>query len=294
VRDPLVSVVIPVYNRPRQIVEAVHSIRGQTAADWELIVVDDGSTDETPGVLRQLEGQDPRIRAVLQDHKGAQSARNTGMRAAHGTWLAFLDSDDQWLPNSLELRLRMAQQEGVSVVHSDCLVLTLESGTKPFGVPSISGWAYKSLLAAPGPVFPALLVARPAFQAIRGLDETIVAFQEWDTAIRLAKRYRFGFVPEPTFVYDCRGADTISKRIRRGAVGYEQILRKHGRAMLFRAGASALIAHYETAADWYTRGGDPSAAQRCRRTARMLRWASPAAIRAKLAGLIAGDHRTSR
>src|SRR5262249_5268695 len=151
VRDPLVSVVIPVYNRPRQIVEAVHSIRGQTAPDWELIVVDDGSTDETPGVLRQLEGQDPRIRAVRQDHRGAQSARNIGMRAAHGTWLAFLDSDDQWLPHSLELRLKMAQQEGVSVVHSDCLVLTLESGIKPFGVPSISGWAYKSLLAAPGP-----------------------------------------------------------------------------------------------------------------------------------------------
>jgi GT2 family glycosyltransferase len=86
---------------------------------------------------------------------------------------------------------------------------------------------YRHLLGGAGPVFQALLVSAKALEAIGGLDETIVAYQEWETCIRLSKQFEFGFVPEPTFVYHCRGIDTISKHLLRGAKGYEQILRKH-------------------------------------------------------------------
>ncbi len=96
---PLFSVIIPVYNRPAEICRAVESVLGQTCTDYELIVVDDGSTDNTPAVLEKYHGA---LRVVRQPNRGVSAARNAGIRAAAGEWLALLDSDDQWLPRKLE------------------------------------------------------------------------------------------------------------------------------------------------------------------------------------------------
>jgi len=91
----------------------------------------------------------------------------------------------------------------------------------------LQGWVYQALLRKPGTAFPSLLVLKECFQRIGDLDETILACQEWDASIRLAKYYRCGFVPEPTFVYDCRQGDSISKDLLREVKGYEQVFTKH-------------------------------------------------------------------
>jgi hypothetical protein len=124
-----------------------------------------------------------------------------------------------------------------------------------FEVPALSGNVYRQLLREAGPVFQTLLVSAKALQEIGGLDEAIVAYQEWGTAIRLAKRFEFAFVPEPTFVYDCRGMDTISKNLLRGARGYEQILRKHLRDIALRAGPRAVSKHYARLSSEYRIAG---------------------------------------
>src|SRR5512135_1311174 len=96
----LTSIVVPTHNRLTLLRAAVASVRGQTWRDWELIVVDDGSTDGTRAFLQSL--RDPRITAVLQPHTGLVArVRNVGARAAAGAWLAFLDSDDLWAPEKL-------------------------------------------------------------------------------------------------------------------------------------------------------------------------------------------------
>src|SRR6185312_13756108 len=97
---PLASIIMPAYNRADTIQRAVRSAQAQTVTDWELIVVDDGSTDGTGALVPP---DDPRVRLIRQENQGFVGARNTGLRAAQGRYIAFLDSDDEWMPHHLEL-----------------------------------------------------------------------------------------------------------------------------------------------------------------------------------------------
>jgi len=97
---PLVSVIMPTFNRADTIRRAIRSVQAQTFTDWELIVVDDGSTDNTVALI---EGCDPRLKLIRQKNQGTAGARNAGLSASAGSYIAFLDSDDEWLPHHLEL-----------------------------------------------------------------------------------------------------------------------------------------------------------------------------------------------
>jgi glycosyltransferase involved in cell wall biosynthesis len=100
--DPLVSIILPTYNRAKFLPQAFASIRGQTLGDWELIVVDDGSTDDTRSVVEQLgAGMSRPLRYVYQENKGPHAARNTGLDHVTGKYIAFYDSDDIWLPHHI-------------------------------------------------------------------------------------------------------------------------------------------------------------------------------------------------
>jgi glycosyltransferase involved in cell wall biosynthesis len=253
---PSVSVVIPARNRERTLRRAIESALQQTIQDIELIVVDDASNDNTVEVAQELARSDSRVRLIHNTNKqGAQAARNIGARVANGDWLNFFDSDDFMLPTSMEMRLNVARDQRVKIVHSDAFVLRPNQDPALFGVPPLSGSIYEALLRAPGPMFQGMIVTVDAFREIGELDEDVIAYQEWDTAIRLAKRYAFGFVSEPTFVYDCTGSDTISKDLLRGAAGYEYIVNKHFSEVLRRVGPKAVSQHYEMIASHYAQAG---------------------------------------
>jgi glycosyltransferase involved in cell wall biosynthesis len=116
---PEVSVVIPTFNRAGFVVKAVQSVLNQTFNDWELIVVDDGSTDDTRSALKQFEG---RIRYVHQSNSGVSAARNTGIRAATGQWLAFLDSDDEWTAGYLARQMASVDKvPGLCMQTANCV-----------------------------------------------------------------------------------------------------------------------------------------------------------------------------
>src|SRR6516225_5774559 len=101
--EPAVSIVLPTYNRARFLPQALESIRAQTWTDWELIIVDDGSCDDTAAVVRRLAAETDRpVRYVWQENGGPAAARNAGLDLARGTYVAFFDSDDYWLPHHLE------------------------------------------------------------------------------------------------------------------------------------------------------------------------------------------------
>src|SRR5262245_51722410 len=103
---PKVTVVIPVFNRAQAVQRAVASVLAQTCQDFEIIVVDDGSTDSTPAVVAAL--SDPRLTLIRHErNRGGSAARNTGYRAGSAPFVAFLDSDDEWLPTKLERQLEV-------------------------------------------------------------------------------------------------------------------------------------------------------------------------------------------
>ncbi len=292
---PKVSVVIPTYNRAHRLEEAIGSIQGQNFKDLEIIVVDDGSKDGTDAVMARLMKGDTRIRFVKQDkNRGAQAARNRGIRESGGEWIAFLDSDDKWYPKSLELRLTAAEKENAEVVHSGADILETDGQVRRYNLPEVSGEAYKKLLRGEGPMFQSLLVKKKSFEKIKDLDESLVAFQEWDTAIRLAKHFRFAFVPEATFLYDCRGTDTISRQMFREGKGYEQVLRKHAFEMLRLTGAWTLVFHYEAVARWYEKGGDLKWAAYYRRIANRWKLLHPGSVLGKLSRIFGKKEKAGR
>lgn len=123
VAEPLVSIVTPTYNRSRFLLEAIDSVLAQTYQNFELLIVDDGSVDDTRLVLEQYL-QDPRIRYIYQENSGQATARNNGLRHATGEFVCFLDSDDYWRADKLELSLAVFRElPEVSVVHADMIVV---------------------------------------------------------------------------------------------------------------------------------------------------------------------------
>jgi glycosyltransferase involved in cell wall biosynthesis len=271
----LVSIVIPAYNRGRTLKRAVKSVLTQTIPDIEVIVVDDASKDNTVAVAQELARSDRRVRLIQgTSNRGAQGARNLGARDAKSNWLCFLDSDDWMLPASIELRLKLACERDLKVVHSDAFVLRPNRQRALFGVPPLRGFIYEELLRAPGPTFPGMIVRADAFHEMGELDEDVIAYQEWDTAIRLARRHAFGFVAEPTFVYDCTGNDTISKDLARGARGYEYVVNKHRSEIFRRLGPKAISQHFETIAGFYAEAASSDLAAKAKLKS-LLWWPTP-------------------
>lgn len=240
---PEVSVIIPVHNREGLISQAIRSVLDQTFQDFEIVIVDDRSTDKTTEEIRKI--RDDRIRLFLHDqNRGAQAARNTGIEKSRGRWITFLDSDDLYLVNSIELRLKCAKEQGVKAVHSEGLVLNVgEKQPKLRRIPKMQGNIYKELLCRPGPAFPTLLISRDALKSVGNLNETIPAYQEWETCLRLARKHEFGFVESPTFLYNRQGAVSISKNAGKSADGYIQIFNEYEGEIIKNCGKKALGSH---------------------------------------------------
>lgn len=156
---PIVSVIVPAFNRALALTSAVESVLRQSFQKLEIIVVDDGSRDATEETVLRMARFEPRIRLIRHEsNRGAQAARNTGIRAALGEWIAFLDSDDTWVSNSLEARMAIARSRNVQVVHSPGFVLRFGGSERElFDVPALSGKVYRQVAAGAGTAVPGLV-----------------------------------------------------------------------------------------------------------------------------------------
>lgn len=196
---PIVSVVIPTYNRRALLPQAVDSVRAQTFGDWELIVADDGSTDGSADAVEAL--GDPRVRVLRLPHIGnVASVRNAGVAASRGEWLAFLDSDDVWLPRRLEVQfaaigVTSAQWSyaGVELMDPAGRPVPMRAGTYR----AISGSIVREVLTAEAAVsIGTLLVRRALLDEVGGFDENVPGREDHDLALRLAGRAEALAVPE--------------------------------------------------------------------------------------------------
>lgn len=117
-RHPLVSVIMPAYNSGALISRALRSVQDQSCPDWEVLVIDDASWDDTAARVADIAGADPRIRLMTHGrNQGAAAARNTGISAAQGRYIAFLDSDDAWLPDKLRQQLALMDRKGAALCY---------------------------------------------------------------------------------------------------------------------------------------------------------------------------------
>lgn len=228
--QPAISVIIPAYNRSKTISYCLDSVLAQTLPPFEVIVVDDCSSDDTVAIVKKYARQ--RVRCiVLPENSGAQVARNKGIFEAKGDWIAFQDSDDEWIPHKLERQVEALAKISYNpwtVVHTDAI--KLDSSTQqriPAQRPAVQGAnVYPLLLAGQGPMFQGMLVSKLALEKIGFLDVNLPSFQEWDTSIRLAKHCRFIFLNEALFIYHLHEGETISKNYTKDIIGYEYIVRK--------------------------------------------------------------------
>lgn len=245
----LVSVIIPAYNRSQYIEKTIRSVLTQTYQNFEIIVVDDCSNDNTSELLAFMAKDDQRICYIKHDkNKGAQAARNTGVKASNGDFIAFLDSDDWWYPDKLQKQVAAFANlpESVGVVHGGCDKYFESTGKKRrFMIPKMNGAVYKKLLQMPGPLYQCMMVRRDCFEEIPdAIDPDVPSFQEWDTSINLASKFGFYFINEPLMIYNIHKGNAISNNSDKFFRGYLYIVKKHREDILRYCGGEALGAHY--------------------------------------------------
>jgi glycosyltransferase involved in cell wall biosynthesis len=215
------------------------SVLRQTLSPNEIIIVDDGSEDDTSAIIQNY--NDPRIRyLILEENRGAQAARNYGITMSQGDWIAFLDSDDEWVPQKLEKQIQYLAKvdfDPFTVVHTNAIVIETSTGSQlSFNLAFEGDNIYPDLLCNFGPMFQGMLVSYQALEKIEFLDENVPSFQEWDTAIRLAKHCKFKYLEEPLFIYYIHQADRISNDNQRWIDGYSYIIHKYKNDILHYCG----------------------------------------------------------
>lgn len=186
----MISVVIPCFNCEKFVMRAINSVEKQAFEDWEIIAVNNNSTDNTRGVLEQMERQLPhRFKLLDEFKKGAPAARNTGLRHAKGEWIQFLDADDELLPAKLQAQVDLIKTQQVDVIISEAIVFkwvngkTLESTRKIYKNDFWSGLIL-SLLG----ITSANLWRKSLLEDVGGWNESISSSQEYDLMFRLMKK----------------------------------------------------------------------------------------------------------
>lgn len=203
---PAVSIVLPTYNRAPLIGRAIRSVLAQSYGDFELIVVDDGSTDATMDrVTRFRDRRQRRIR--LGKNRGAGAARNAGIRAARGSFLAFQDSDDEWLPSKLERHMRVFArgESDVGVVYSDMRRIRSDGTREYHHSPAV----VRGVLIDPATRFyqvckigiQAAVIRRECLDTVGGFNEAFPALEDLELFIRLSRRYAFHHLRLPLVRY---------------------------------------------------------------------------------------------
>lgn len=226
-----ITALIPAFNQERRIAAAVWSALQQSYPILEILVVDDGSTDHTQEVVRQI--PDKRIRVLHQSNRGVSAARNLGIAAARGDWIAFLDADDQWLPRKVERQMdSLTSAPALGWCAGNSLLVTQTRGlsyVRPFSSPGCDGRprlvsAVELLKKDLYPwQMPTVMVRKTALEELGGFDESLRTAEDLDLYLRLARKYpQVCYHPQPdTLVFESRAS------LSRQRCDTLQLVRKH-------------------------------------------------------------------
>lgn len=189
--SPEVSVVMPVFNRPKLLLTAVRSVLAQTFRNWELIVVDDGSTDDIAGALRPLLA-DRRIRLVRQRNRGECVARNNGVRLARGAIVAYLDSDNFWYPRFLDAAVEVFRADPELDIAYGAIAYDWPNGDVRF---YLLPYSREAILRDNLADMNVIVHRRRSYELLGGFDETLTRAYEWDLMLRYTERHPAAHIP---------------------------------------------------------------------------------------------------
>lgn len=227
----LISVVLPTYNRGELLLRAVHSVLEQTWRNLELIVVDDASTDNTAALLATVE--DSRLRYIRQEtNHGACAARNVGVRAAQGAYIAFQDSDDVWLPEKLERQMAFLQTSGADVVFC---------AFRRFADETDAGEVFPAETIAPGRIHyeqllmenlisTQTLLGKHACFLAHPFDESFPRMQDWELVLRLSQHVTIHYDNQVLVSVYLQG-DSISRKPEAGLAALNKLYAMHREAI---------------------------------------------------------------
>lgn len=202
-----VSVIIPTHNRAKLLERAIKSVLEQTYANFEIIVVSDGSTDETDLIMQKYKNQDARIKYIsYYPAKGANHARNIGIKAAEGEYIAFLDDDDEWMPKKLELQIQeFVKNDRIGLVYTGIQIIYHRDNGKDimyYSLPKKRGNLSKDILINNWiGTTSSVIIKKTIFEKVGGFDETLKALQDYDLWIRVCQVAEVGAVSEPLVRY---------------------------------------------------------------------------------------------
>jgi len=208
-----ISVIIPVYNRPAFVQEAIQSVLDQSWSNIEIIVVNDGSTDDTPLVLESF---GDKIRIIHQENKGVSAARNTGINHSESKWIAFLDSDDIWLPEKLRLQMQFFEN------HPDAKIcqteeIWIKNGRRLYPKKKHkkkSGMIFEHCLPLCIVSPSAVMIHQDMFNLVGTFDESLPACEDYDLWLRISCQYPIYLLDQPLIIKRGGHEDQLSQAIR--------------------------------------------------------------------------------
>ena len=242
----LVSVIVPVYNRAHLVAVTIESILSQTYQALEIILINDGSDDASLSVLREYESRFPdKIRVIDQLNQGQIIARNNGIKAARGKYVAFLDSDDLWIENKLEWQIPLFG-EGVGLVYGGVTLIDEYGDTTGFEPcdPAIQGKIYPQLLVKNRMTGGSVVVLREALEKVGVFDPEFRAAENWDLWLRICKEYQARLVDKPVVKYRLH-RNNMSKDVMLMQNAKRQIMAKH----CDKHSSDSLVARYSRMAE---------------------------------------------
>lgn len=249
---PKVSIIIPTHNRPEMLKQAIASVLAQTYQDFEIIIVDDGDISAEE-VVKSF--ADNRIKYIKHQtpHKGGSAARNTGIKAAQGKFLAFLDDDDEWLPEKLEIQMREFENTPKDVGFCFSAVINdfgdgrKQTTTVPDGIDNLYELALRRFK---GFLTVTLVVKKAALEEIGLFDEILPSHQDPDLIIRLSKKYQGLGINKPLVkVNMALNHEHIGGNLKKRIRGRERILEKYFEE--FKKRPKVLAYHYSQLGFWY-------------------------------------------
>ena len=200
--EPFVSVVIATYNMGQYLPDAVKSILAQSWRNFEIIIVDDGSTDDTEERIREL-SDDPRVRYIPTENRGQPKAKNRGLAEAKGDFIAFCDADDLWSPDKLTVQMPHFENEAVGVVYSEVSYIDQDGHpiSKEIPYPRHSGTVTEHLVIKNFVPFGTAVIRRACLDRNGMFDEALPMGIDWDLWLRYSVDWQFQYAPEVTYIY---------------------------------------------------------------------------------------------
>ena len=224
---PKVSVIIPTYNRIESLRLAIKSVLAQTFQDFEIIVVDDASHDNTAEVVARF--KDERIRYIRHGtNKKISASRNTGVLNSQGRYIAFLDDDDEWLSEKLQLEVDLLENSPLKTgaVYTGFYKIDKVSGATVVQVPTKKGFIFNDMLTQNWLGTSTVLLKKECFEKVGLFDESINFGEDYDMWIRISKEFQFEYIEEPLVKYSASG-NKISNDYDKVIKGYEILIDKY-------------------------------------------------------------------